>query len=217
MFQQFTLTDKDYWMSFFLRNISLHPLLQFLLEMFILLLYAMLYQPPPCDTKLCFARTSERSKCKIVANIPQRDQTAPLWRSYDKSRFAPQTSALLVTNKLQLFSLANSATDSRVVIVSRGLRDVLKPKPSTCTRNQSSPLIDYFKSSFCTVTQAQDSDNQFTCFWESSRETLKEKQCNFGKGGSEMTIDSQSDIFVFKCMFSRLILLFYGFIARFQP
>ena len=183
MFQQFTLPDKYYWMSFFFKN-SQHPSLQFLLEMVILLLNAMLYHPPPCDTKFCFARTSERSKCRIVANIPQQDQTAPLWRSYDKSRFAPQTSALLVTNKLQLFSFANSATASGVVIVSRGLRDVLKPKPSTCTRNQSSPLIDYFKSSFCTVTQAQDGD-QFTCFWVSSRETLKERQCNLGKGGFE--------------------------------
>ena len=152
-------------------------------------------QPPPCDTKLCFARTSEGSKCRIVANIPEQDQTAPLWRSYDKSRFAPQTSALLVTNKLQLFSLANSATDSGVVIVSRGLRDVLKPKPSTCTRNQSSPLIDYFKSSFCTVTQAQDGD-QFTCFWVSSRETLKERQCNLGKGGFERWLLIANHIFL---------------------
>lgn len=182
-------------MSFFLRNISLHPFLQFLLEMVILLLYAMLYQPPPCDTKLCFARTSEGSKCRIVANIPEQDQTAPLWRSYDKSRFAPQTSAPIVTNKLQLFSFANSATDSGVVIVSRGLRDVLKPKPSTCTRNQSSPLIDYFKSSFCTVTQAQDGD-QFTCFWVSSRETLKEKQCNLGKGGFERWLLIANHIFL---------------------
>ena len=171
----------------------------------------MLYQPPPCDTKLCFARTSEGSKCRIVANIPQRDQTAPLWRSYDKSRFAPQTSALLVTNKLQLFSLANSATDSWVVIVSRGLRDVLKPKPSTCTRNQSSPLIDYFKSSFCTVTQAQDGDDQFTCFWVSSRETGKTVEFRQTKAW-EMTIDSQSHISVNKRKFSWLILLFYSLI-----
>ena len=40
-----------------------------------------------------------------------------------------------------------------------GLEIVLKPKTATCLRNQSSLLIDRFKSSFCPVIALQAGDD----------------------------------------------------------
>ena len=90
MFQQFTLTDKEYWMSFFLRNISLHPFLQFLLEMVILLLYAMLYQPPPVTQN-------------FASQEPLRDQSVELWQIF-QSRIKLRPSEDLMTNHVSLLN-----------------------------------------------------------------------------------------------------------------
>ena len=60
-------------------------------------------------------------------------------------------------------STLSSSSESRSQLWLARLQNVLKPKTATCLRNQSSLLIDHFKSSFCSVTDllhsADDGDD----------------------------------------------------------
>ena len=93
-----------------------------------------------------------------------------LSRSYDKSRFAPQTSARPPPFHLpfkipycNFTKKTNSGSDISILRAcpeqAAGLESVLKPKTATCLRNQSSPLIDRFNSSIRTVIAPQVADD----------------------------------------------------------